>query len=93
MKDWLSTIETAVLSMVILRVISGMIEITAASVMLKFNAVDKALMVNATLAIIGPIILISTMTIGLVGMADKLNFGKLLLIGLGVLLILVGLRK
>ncbi|MCD8502265.1 MAG: YqhV family protein [Bacillaceae bacterium] len=93
MKDWLSTIETAVLGMVVLRVISGLIEITAASIMLKFNAVEKALMVNAALAVVGPIILISTMTIGLVGMADKLSFTKLLLIGSGVLLIMVGLRK
>ncbi|OIJ20296.1 hypothetical protein BKP45_09530 [Anaerobacillus alkalidiazotrophicus] len=93
MKNWMAAIETAVLGMVILRIISGLIEITAASIMLKFNTVDKALMVNAALAIVGPIILISTMSIGLIGLADKLSYSKLLLVGLGVLLILIGLRR
>lgn len=93
MKNWLAAIETAVLGMVILRIISGLIEITAATLMLKFNAVDKAVMINATLAIVGPIILITTMSIGLIGMADKLSFSKLFLIGLGVLLILIGVKK
>ncbi|WNF37817.1 YqhV family protein [Bacillaceae bacterium IKA-2] len=93
MKDWIATIETAVLSMVILRMISGVIEITAATLMLKYNAVDKALMINAALAIVGPIILITTMSIGLIGVAEKLSISKLLLIGCGVLLILIGLRR
>jgi len=93
MKNWIDTIETAVLGMVILRMISGAIELTAATLMLKFNDVDKALMINATLAVVGPIILITTMSIGLIGMADKLSFSKLLLIGCGILLILIGLRR
>ncbi|MCT8138689.1 YqhV family protein [Anaerobacillus sp. CMMVII] len=93
MKNWLAAVETAVLGMVILRMISGLIEITAATLMLRFNAVDKAVMINASLAIVGPIILILTMSIGLVGMADKLSFSKLFLIGLGVLLILIGVRR
>ena len=93
MKNWMAAIETAVLGMVILRLVSGLIEITAATLMLKFNAVDKAVMINAALAIVGPIILITTMSIGLIGMADKLSFSKLLLIGCGVLLILIGLRR
>jgi hypothetical protein len=93
MKNWIAAVETAVLGMVILRMISGLIEITAATLMLKFNAVDKAVMINASLAIVGPIILILTMSIGLVGMADKLSFSKLFLIGFGVLLILIGVRR
>lgn len=93
MKSWIAAIETAVLGMVILRMISGLIEITAASLMLKFNAVDKAVMINASLAIVGPIILVLTMSIGLVGMADKLSFSKLSLIAIGVLLILIGVRR
>lgn len=93
MKNWFEAVETAVLGMVVLRIISGLIEITAATLMLKYNAVDKALMVNAALAIVGPVILITTMSIGLIGMADKLSYSKLLLIGCGVLLILLGLRR
>lgn len=93
MKNWITTIENAVLGMVILRMISGFIEITAATLMLKFNAIDKAIMINAALAIVGPIILITTTSIGLIGMADKLSFSKLLIISSGVLLILIGLRR
>ncbi|UTW70691.1 YqhV family protein [Anaerobacillus sp. HL2] len=79
--------------MVVLRLISGLIEILAATLMLKFNAVNKALMINAALAIVGPIILITTMSIGLIGIAEKLSFSKLFLVSLGVLFILVGLRR
>ncbi|MGO4887114.1 YqhV family protein [Anaerobacillus sp. MEB173] len=93
MKGWLSAIETTVLSMVILRMVSGLLELSAASLMLRFNTVEKAVAINALLAIVGPIVLITTMTIGLVGMADKVSVGKLLLIALGVILILLGLRR
>lgn len=86
-------IESAVLGMVILRVISGFVELSAAGLMLKFNSVEKAITINALLAIVGPFILISTMTVGLLGMAGKLSAAKLILIGFGVLLILVGIRK
>lgn len=89
----LAGIESAVLGMVVLRVISGLIELTAAGLMFKFNSVEKAIAINAMLAIVGPLILITTMTIGLVGMAGKLSVSKLLIIGLGVLLILIGIKK
>lgn len=93
MKAWLAGIEAAVIGMVAIRVISGLIELTAASLMLRFNSIEKAITINALLAIVGPLVLITTMTIGLVGMAGKLSASKLLLIGLGVLLILIGVRK
>lgn len=89
----LAGIESAVLGMVVLRVISGLIELTAAGLMFKFNSVEKAIAINAMLAIVGPLILITTMTIGLVGMAGKLSVSNLLIIGLGVLLILIGIKK
>lgn len=93
LKGWLAAIEATVLSMVILRMLSGLLELTAATLMLRFNTIEKAVAINALLAIVGPIILITTMTVGLVGMADKVSVGKLLLIALGVLLILIGLRR
>ena len=42
----------------------------------RLNQVDKALAVNSALAFMGPLILILTTTIGLVGMADKLSWGR-----------------
>lgn len=76
-----------------LRIFSGLLEVTAGLLILKFNQVEKALMVNAVLAIIGPIIFITSMSLGIIHLADKLSYSKLLFIGLGVGFILLGLRK
>jgi hypothetical protein len=46
-----------------LRILSGCIEIFAAYLMIRFNNIEKALMVNSSLAIVGPVILILTTTI------------------------------
>ncbi|SDZ58788.1 Protein of unknown function [Evansella caseinilytica] len=93
LKNWFATLETALIAMVVLRLLSGTFEVTAALLMLKFNSVEKALAINALLAIAGPIILIITMTIGLIGIADKISFGKILIVALGILLILIGIKK
>ncbi|WP_188992754.1 YqhV family protein [Paenibacillus nasutitermitis] len=82
-----------VLTMASLRVLSGTIEICAALVMLRLNQIDKALAVNAALALVGPLILITTTTIGLVGMSDKLSFGRIIWIVAGVGCLLVGILK
>lgn len=89
----LSFIEKAVLGMAVLRLLSGTIEILAAVIMVKLNQVDKALMVNTALALVGPFILLGTTTIGLIGMADRLSAAKFLWIGIGVLCIMIGLKK
>jgi hypothetical protein len=93
MKKWFSAMEVSVLSMAGLRILSGIIEITAAILMLAFNDTRKALAINAVLAIVGPIVLVTTMTIGLVSIADELSFSKLFFILLGVGLILFGIYK
>ncbi|MFD2332295.1 YqhV family protein [Cohnella sp. GCM10020058] len=85
--------DKSVFSMALLRILSGSIELTAALVMLKLNDVTKALSVNAMLALVGPLILISTTTIGLVGMSDKLSPVKLIWIGAGVACLLIGILK
>ncbi|WP_078596716.1 YqhV family protein [Evansella clarkii] len=92
MKDWLSAFQAALLGMVLLRLLSGTFEITAALLMLKFNSIEKALAINAILAIVGPLTLILTMTLGLLGIASSMPAGKLIVIGLGVGLILLGLK-
>jgi len=93
MKRWLSTIETTVLSMAGLRILSATIELTAAILMLVFNDVKKAIAINALLAVVGPVILITTMTIGLLSIADDLSFSKLFFVALGVGFILFGIYK
>ncbi|WP_099360677.1 YqhV family protein [Fredinandcohnia onubensis] len=93
MKRIFSMFDSSVLTMAGLRILSGCLEITAAILMLVFNDVKKALAVNATLAIVGPLILIATMSIGLIGLADQLSYSKLLFIGLGVAFILYGIFK
>lgn len=82
-----------VLGMASLRMISGSIELVAAMLMLRFNQIDKALLVNSGLALVGPLVLIATTTIGLVGISDKLSLGKLVWIALGVGCLFFGILK
>ncbi|TCS84021.1 YqhV family protein [Tepidibacillus fermentans] len=89
MKDF----DKFVLGMALLRFFSGSMEILAGFMMLKFNEISKALIVNSLLALLGPTILLFTTTIGLIGMADKLSYGKLLIIFTGVGFILYAVRK
>ncbi|MBY7143170.1 YqhV family protein [Virgibacillus sp. NKC19-3] len=86
-------LEKTVIGMALLRVLSGFIEIFAAYLMIRFNEIDKALIINSSLAIIGPLVLLITTTIGLFGMADKLSFEKFIWIILGVLFILYGVKS
>ncbi|MFE8700505.1 YqhV family protein [Cytobacillus sp. FJAT-54145] len=85
--------EKAIIGMALLRFLSGSIEVIAAILILKVNQVDKALMINSSLALIGPLILIATTTIGLVGIAEKVSFTKLLWIFCGVGCILYGVKS
>jgi len=82
-----------VMSMATLRIMSGGLEIMAALIMLRLNQVEKALLVNTGLAVVGPLVLLTTTTLGLIGIADKLSFGKMLWIFAGVTLIFVGVLK
>ncbi|WP_432776876.1 YqhV family protein [Brevibacillus gelatini] len=85
--------EKAIMGMAALRVLSGSIEILAALLILKVNQVEKALLINSGLAIVGPVILIVTTAIGLVGMSDRVSFAKIAWILLGISCILIGVRK
>ncbi|QDS34636.1 DUF2619 domain-containing protein [Brevibacillus brevis] len=86
-------LEKAIMGMAALRVFSGSIEIIAALIILKVNQVEKALLINSGLAIVGPIILITTTTIGLLGMSDRVSFAKIAWILVGISCILIGVRK
>ncbi|MBZ4687729.1 MAG: hypothetical protein JG764_1362 [Clostridiales bacterium] len=82
-----------VFGMAFLRIISGIIEFSAAMVMLKLNRVEHALKINAVLAAVGPIVLMSVMALGLVGLAGRVSPGKILIIIIGVLIIFYGVQK
>lgn len=82
-----------VLGMALLRIISGLIELSAAGLMLYFNKVETAFKINASLAVIGPIIMLSVTFLGLTGLAGKIPLSKLVIILSGVALIFTGLLK
>lgn len=86
-------LDKFVMSMATLRVLSGTTELVAAVLMIRYMQVEKALMINTGLAFVGPLILLATTTIGLVGMADRLSPSKLLWILLGVSCIFFGILK
>ncbi|MEW9699143.1 YqhV family protein [Paenibacillus sp. SI8] len=86
-------INKIVLSMASLRLMSGGVEIIAAIIMLRLATIEKALLVNTGLALVGPLVLLATTTIGLVGIAEKLSFGKMLWVLVGVSCIFIGILK
>lgn len=85
--------EKAILGMAFLRIFSGTLEILVALIILKLNNVEKALVVNSSLALIGPLILITTTSIGLIGMADKISFTKIIWVFIGIAFILYGVKS
>jgi hypothetical protein len=86
-------ISKIVLSMAMLRVLSGSIELFAALLIYRYNSVEKALVINSSLALVGPLIFMTITALGLVGITDKLSFGKLAWVGLGVTCLLIGILK
>ncbi|MEK4633111.1 MULTISPECIES: YqhV family protein [Bacillus] len=93
MKFLFGSINSTVLTMAGLRVLSSLIELSAAIIMLLTNDIRKAVVVNSILAIVGPLIFIITMTIGIYQIAGQLSYAKLILIFAGVVLILAGVYK
>ncbi|MFC0297365.1 YqhV family protein [Geobacillus jurassicus] len=93
MKHWLRSLDPSVMAMAGMRMMSALIELSAALLMLVFNDVKKALAINAALAVVGPTVLIATTAIGLFSVADELSFSRLGLVALGVALILIGIYK
>ena len=85
-------IEKALILIVALRLISGSIELTAAALMFKFNDLEKAFYINTLLALVGPVILITTTGIALLGLADKISLAKSLCLFGGIFLILFSMK-
>ncbi|OQP05759.1 hypothetical protein B1690_11700 [Geobacillus sp. 46C-IIa] len=93
MKHWLRSIDPSVLAMAGMRMLSALVELSAALLMLAFNDVKKALAINAVLAVVGPTVMIVTMAIGLLSLADELSLSRLGLVALGVAIILFAIYK
>ncbi len=81
-----------VVSMALLRLLAGSIEITAALLMVKFGRVQTAIKINGVLGLIGPIILTLVSSLGIIGLAQQIPLSKLLTVALGVALIFLGTR-
>ena len=93
-KDWMmKVIEKSLLLIVILRLMSGSIEVTAALFMLKFNSLEKAFYINTMLALVGPTVLIVTTAIALFGLADKISVTRMICLFAGITLILISLNS
>nr|WP_279663420.1 YqhV family protein [Ectobacillus ponti] len=79
--------------MAALRIFSGSVEIIAALIMLYLNDAKKALVVNGMLAFVGPTVLIVTMSIGILSVAQELSFLKLFFLVLGIGCIFIAIFK
>ncbi|ARD48875.1 hypothetical protein SporoP37_12375 [Sporosarcina sp. P37] len=88
-----SVIESALLFIIILRVISGSIEVTAAALMFKFNDLEKAFYINSLLALVGPFILIVTTGIALHGLTEKISLVRIICLFTGIFLIIFSLKS
>lgn len=88
-----SIIERTVVVMALFRLFSGSLEIFAAFLMMRLNDIEKSLIVNISLAVIGPFILIITTTIGLYGIAGKVSLIKFTWIVIGFICILYGIKS
>lgn len=85
-------LSSALFYMILLRFLSGSIELTAAGLMLKGNDLEKALTINTMLALVGPCILIITTGIGVAGLSEKVSYLKMILLFSGITLILISMR-
>ncbi|WP_274307921.1 YqhV family protein [Solibacillus daqui] len=88
----MEVIETALLLIILLRIFSGSIDITAAALMYKFNDLEKAFYINTLLALVGPVVLIVTTGIALFGLAEKISLIRIISLFCGIFLILFSLR-
>lgn len=86
-------IEKALILIIALRLISGSIEITAATLMFKFNDLERAFYINTLLALVGPVILIVTTAIALLGLAEKVSMTRIICLFGGIFLILYSLNS
>ncbi|NLI12857.1 YqhV family protein [Pelotomaculum propionicicum] len=89
----LQVVDKIVLGMAGVRFLSATIEFSAALLMVWFGRVETAFKINALLAIVGPTVLLTVTSLGLIGLAGKSSPLGMLIIVCGVVLIFVGINK
>ncbi len=85
--------DKIVAAMAGVRILSATIEFTAAILMLKFGRVETAFKINALLALVGPTVMLTVTSLGLVGLAGKVSSSAMATIIMGVFLIFVGINR
>ncbi len=85
--------DRIVFFMAFFRVLSSTIEFFAALLMLKFNSVETAFKINAALAMVGPSIMLTVTSLGLIGLAGKIPLSGMVFVLTGVALIFYGVSK
>jgi len=88
----LNKLNRILLLMISLRLLSGLIEMTAAYLMYYFKNINTAIRINAALGLVGPLILILVTSLGLIGISNQINLKNIILIAVGVTMILFGTR-
>jgi hypothetical protein len=79
--------------MISVRMLSAAMELTGALLMWRYGRLETAVRINGFLGLVGPLVLSATMLLGIAGLATRLPLGKLVWIGAGVVLILVGTTR
>ena len=80
-------------SMATIRVISGLLEIIVAFLFLKGGRVENALRMNAFLGLVGPLVFLLVSVLGVVTIAVKISWPKMVLVCLGIILVLIGTKS
>ncbi|HLV10767.1 MAG TPA: YqhV family protein [Halanaerobiales bacterium] len=88
----MNKLNRILLLMISLRLLSGLIEMTAAYLMYYFKNINTAIRINAALGLVGPLILILVTSLGLIGISNQINLKNIILIAVGVTMILFGTR-
>lgn len=80
--------------MIFVRFLSATMEFTGAFLMWRYFRLDTAIRINGFLGMAGPIILTTTMLLGIAGMAaSRVPVAKIVWIGIGVACILWGTTR
>jgi len=80
--------------MIFIRFLSATMEFTGAFLMWRYYRLDMAIRINGFLGLAGPIILTSTMLLGIAGLAStRMPVAKIAWIGIGVACILWGTTR
>lgn len=85
-----SVTDKVVYAMSGLRMMSSILEMAGAILMLYFGTALRALQVNAALSFVGPLVLVTVTALGLYGLADDMQWWRVVVILLGVGCILLG---